>query len=194
MKFLVLFAHPQRESFQASLHQCVLEALKAAGHVVDDCDLYAEEFQPVLTRTEMEAYHDVGRNAAAVKNYVDRLRAAEGLVFVFPTWWYGMPAILRGYLDRVWLPGVCFDIIDGKTYPSLQKITSLVVVTTCGSPYWLNRFYVGDLNRKFFTRGIGRLISPKAKISWLVQYNMDKATARTKERFLSTVRKTMSKI
>jgi NAD(P)H dehydrogenase (quinone) len=194
MKFLVLFAHPQKDSFQAKLHQCVLEALGAAGHVVDDCDLYAEQFQPVLTRSEMDTYHDVSRNVDSVKDYVDRLRAAEGLVFVFPTWWYGMPAILRGYLDRVWLPGVCFDIVDGKTIPSLRKVTRLVIVTTCGSPYWLNRFYVGELNKRFFRRGIGRLISPEAKIVWLAQYNMDKATVLTKERFISTVRTALSKI
>ena len=108
MRFLVIYAHPVEESFVSALHRCVVKALREAGHEVDDCDLYAEGFQPVLTRDERRAYHDVTANRADRDG--DRAAApCEGLVLVFPTWWYGMPAMLKGYIDRVWLPGVAFS-------------------------------------------------------------------------------------
>jgi putative NADPH-quinone reductase len=72
--------------------------------VVDDRDLYADQFQPVLTLAEREVHYAVGANLAGVEGYVERLRAAEALVLCFPTWWYGMPAILKGWFDRIWLP------------------------------------------------------------------------------------------
>ena len=92
MRFLVIYAHPVKNSFQSAIHRCAVEALTGAGHDVDDCDLYAEGFQPVLTRSEREVYHDVAANTRFLSKDIERLVNADGLVFVFPTWWCGMPA------------------------------------------------------------------------------------------------------
>ncbi len=96
MRFLVIFAHPVRDSFQSALHRGVVDVLTTAGHEVDDCDLYAEDFQPALTADERRAYHSPTPQTASVAREIERLRRAEGLVLVFPTWWFGMPAILKG--------------------------------------------------------------------------------------------------
>ena len=122
---LVLFAHPCPESFSAALHEKVLTTLKARGWDVDDCDLNAEGFNPVLTTEERRAYHDEESNIAPVQSYVDRLQAADALVMVFPVWNFGYPAILKGFLDRVFLPGVSFKLVDGKVKPNLTHIRKL---------------------------------------------------------------------
>src|SRR5205085_5112672 len=122
-RFLVIYAHPVPDSYVGALRRCVTQALTQAGHEVDDCDLYAEAFDPVMSREERAVYHDVTRNRPADDTHVSRLLRAEGLVFVFPTWWYGIPAILKGYLDRVWLPGVAFEVDNGRTRPLLRHIT-----------------------------------------------------------------------
>jgi NAD(P)H dehydrogenase (quinone) len=114
MRVLVVYAHPVEGSFVAALHRCVVTTLKEAGHEVDDCDLYAEGFQPALTRDERRAYHDLDANRTIAPKEVERLKRCEGLVLVFPTWWYGMPAMLKGYIDRVWLPGVAFELKNGR--------------------------------------------------------------------------------
>src|SRR5882724_11966161 len=120
MRVLVLFAHPVETSFSAALHRQTVEALTLAGHRVDDCDLNAEGFNPVLTRQERIDYHDLSRNRAYAGPYVDRLLAAEALVLVFPVWNYGYPAILKGFVDKVFLPGVSFDLkADGGYTPTL---------------------------------------------------------------------------
>lgn len=187
MRYLVLYAHPVGDSFQSGLHRKVLEALADAGHDVDDCDLYAEGFQPLLTEQERRTYHDTGANRSAVSQDIERLLRAEGVVFVFPTWWYGMPAMLKGYIDRVWVPGVAFEVVDGRTKASLQHIVRYAVVTTYGSPWWLNRFVFGDPSRRVFMRCIRHLVSRRAKTLWLAQYGLDYIDADTRRRFLEKV-------
>src|SRR5215467_13616693 len=145
MRFLVIYAHPVKDSFVSAVHQRAVAALKGAGHEVDDCDLYAEGFQPVLSKEERRAYHDAAANRGFARRDIERLLGCQGLVLVFPAWWFGMPAILKGYFDRVWLPGVAFVLADGQTRPLLHNIIRFGVVTTCGSPWWLIKL-MGDPN------------------------------------------------
>ena len=77
MRVLVVYCHPVETSFHAALHQEVLRNLRAAGHEVDDCDLYAEGFNPVLSREERLGYHDVPGNQLPLAGYVERLQWAE---------------------------------------------------------------------------------------------------------------------
>jgi putative NADPH-quinone reductase len=100
MRVLVIYCHPVESSYNAALHSEVVAQLKTAGHEVDDCDLYAEGFNPVMSREERLGYHEVPENERPVQTYVDRLRSAEALVFCFPTWCFGLPAMLKGYFDR----------------------------------------------------------------------------------------------
>jgi NAD(P)H dehydrogenase (quinone) len=92
--------HPVEENFCAALRDIVRDTLLRNRHVVCVTDLYAEGFAPVLGREERLAYETAGANVTGVGPYVDRLRWAEGLILAFPTWWCGMPAILKGYFDR----------------------------------------------------------------------------------------------
>ncbi len=136
MRVLVLFAHPVETSFDAATHRASSRRSKAAGHEVDDCDLYAEGFSPVLTRQERLDYHDTDINRANVDSYVERVLAAEALVLVHPVWNFGYPAILKGFFDRVFLPGVSFVLKDGKVAPNLHNIRKLGAVVTYGGARW----------------------------------------------------------
>jgi NAD(P)H dehydrogenase (quinone) len=186
MRFLVIYAHPVEDSFVFALYRRAVGALTEAGHEVDECNLYLEGFQPVLTREERISYHDVSANRTFARKEIERLLDCNGLVMIFPTWWYGMPAILKGYIDRVWLPGVAFEVSGGRTWPLLQHIVRFSVVTTYGSPWWLNKL-MGDPNRRVFMRGIRHLFAPHVRTLWLAQYGMDAIDARKRERFLRQV-------
>ena len=193
MRFLVIYAHPVKESFVSALHDRVVAALRGGGHEVDDCDLYAEGFAPVLSREERIIYHDLAADRAHVSKEIERLHACNGLVLVFPTWWYGMPAILKGYIDRVWLPGVVFKLDRGRTRPILDNIERFAVVTTYGSPWWLNKL-IFDPNRSMLMRGI-RLLFPRVpRALWLAQYGMDSADAATREKFLRKVERELREL
>lgn len=188
MRVLVLYAHPDPESYVAALHGRVVEVLKGAGHVVDDCDLYREGFDPVLTLPERRAYHDTARNREGVAAYVERLEAAEGLVLVHPVWNFGFPAILKGFIDRVFLPGVSFRIENGIVQPNLTRLQLLAAVTTYGAPRW-RAMLVGDPPRRVVTRMLRHLSAPRARVHYLAHYNMNRATPRSREDFLKRVGK-----
>ena len=139
MRVHVIYAHPLAGSFAAALHARIVAALRRSGHQVDDCDLYGEGFNPVLTAAERRSYNTQSPDLAAVAPYVARLQAAEALVLCFPTWWYGMPAILKGWFDRVWARGVAFELPPGggAITPALVNIKKFAVITTYG--VWMRR-------------------------------------------------------
>jgi len=190
MRVLVVFAHPLEDSYGAALRDAVVQSLKEGGHTVDLCDLYREGFDPVLSVREQQVYRDTASNTEAVAEHVHRLKRAEGVVFVFPSWWYGMPAILKGYFDRVWLPGVAFDFGPKAIVPLLRNLRLFGVITTTGAPEWFTRFYVGNPSRKVLMRGLARLmVARRAERVWLALYGMEKASAVTRAAFIQRVRK-----
>ena len=189
MKALVLFAHPCEESLGAALHRQIVTSLGERGWEVDDCDLYAENFQPVLTAEERRGYHDVPANIEPVRDYVDRLRAAEALIFSFPVWNFGYPAILKGFLDRVLLPGVSFRLVDGQVRPNLTHIQKLAAVTTYGGTR-LRAWMAGDPPRRHFTRSLRYTTQPD-KMRYLALYDMNRATEADHKAFLARVAREM---
>jgi putative NADPH-quinone reductase len=185
MKILVLYAHPVETSFTA-LHRTIVERLIAAGHVVDDLDLYAEDFDPRLTRAERLAYHDPRGPHECVDPYVRRLLAAEALVLSFPVWNYGFPAILKGFFDRVFLPGVSFQMVDGKATPSLHNIRKVAAVTTYGGS-WFRAALMGNPPKKLIHRMLRLTVKPGAPVSYLAHYSMNLSTQESREKFMAKV-------
>ncbi|MEW9805128.1 NAD(P)H-dependent oxidoreductase [Mesorhizobium marinum] len=186
MKILVLYAHPVETSFNAALHRLIVERLTAAGHEVDDCDLYAEDFDPRLSRTERLAYHDDRCANDPVDPYVTRLLAAEGLVLSFPVWNYGFPAILKGFFDRVFLPGVSFTMVNGKATPNLHSIRKVAAVTTYGGS-WFRAALMGNPPKRIVNRVLRLTVKPGAPVSYLAHYSMNLSTPRSRDDFMAKV-------
>jgi putative NADPH-quinone reductase len=195
MRVLLIYAHPLSDSYAATLRDTVVAALRAGSHTVDLCDLYQEGFDPVLSAQERRDYRNTSENTRAVSRHVDRLRQAEGVVFVFPSWWYGMPAILKGYFDRVWVPGVAFEFGPQAIRPLLRSIRMFGVVTTTGAPMWFTRIYMGNPSRKVLMRGLARLlVAPRAERFWLAFHGMENATDAKRKAFIERVRRRISRI
>lgn len=190
MKILVLYAHPVETSFNAGLHRLVVERLTARGHVVDDLDLYAEDFDPRLSRAERLAYQDARSPSDPADAYVQRLLDAEALVLCFPVWNYGYPAILKGFLDRVFLPGVSFKLVDGKVVPSLHNIRKVVAVTTYGGS-WFRAALMGNPPKKLVNRVLRLTVKPGAPVSYLAHYSMNLSTPASREKFMAKVAASM---
>jgi NAD(P)H dehydrogenase (quinone) len=195
MRVLVIYAHPLADSFAAALHQAVLAALRQGGHEVDDCDLYAVGFDPVLSAAERESYNTPSPDLSGVAEHVARLRAAEALVLCFPTWWYGMPAILKGYFDRVWARGVAFDLPQGggTIQPCLTNIRKVAVVTTYGAPWWFIRLVLRDPVRAVLLGGLARLCGRGVKTRFLALYNIDAASRARCAGFLARVERAFAR-
>lgn len=109
MHALLVVAHPLDDSFTKAAARRIEATLLHRDIEVDVLDLYAEGFDPCLTAAERRSYFTASYDSSGVAPYVERLRRAEKLVLVFPQWWFGVPAILKGFFDRVLVPGVAFE-------------------------------------------------------------------------------------
>jgi len=192
MRVHVIHAHPVETSYNRALFNAVVEELTVQGHDVDALNLYDEEFHAVLSREERLNYHDVpGNLTPSVKPFVDRLMAAEALVFVHPVWNYGYPAILKGYFDRIYLPGVSFILEGGgdrgRLVPNLTHIKKVAFVTTYGGNRW-RTFVMGDPPRRLARRWAWATFRTKAPPKYLALYDMNNCTKPQLEGFIQKVR------
>jgi putative NADPH-quinone reductase len=196
MRLLIVYCHPDPESFNAALRDTVIAAAEGAGHEVKLIDLHAEGFDPVMGREERAGYHTPGENEAPVRAHLDRVLWAEGIVFVYPTWWYGQPAMLKGWLDRVLVPHVTFRLPNEEhgMGPGLLNIRLIGVVTTLGSPWWLWTLAIGAPGRKVLLRGIRAICNPRCRTLWLGLHGMDTTTAAERAAFLARVRRRIGAI
>jgi len=194
MLVAVVVAHPSADSYCHALASRAVAGLRAAGHDVEVLDLCAERFVVAMTPAERRAYHGdepvldpvVARHAAIVT-------AAEALVFVYPTWWSGLPAVLKGWLERVMVPGVGFrfDERTGKVRPGLGQMRHLVGISTYGSPRSYVRF-VNDNGRRIITRALRLSCGFRVRSRWLGLYAIDTSTRTERDEFAARVEREMA--
>ncbi|UYN94197.1 MAG: NAD(P)H-dependent oxidoreductase [Enhydrobacter sp.] len=196
MLIQVVHCHPLTESFDHALFGTIVETLRANRHDVVATDLYREEFQPAMTAAERRSYMGNDYDVGAFESYATTLKRIDGLILCFPHWWFSMPAMLKGWLDRVWGPGVAFTYRedDRKLVPALANIKLFGVVTSYGSPWWVVRLMAGNAGYKVLTRGMKPLCAANVRFFYLAKYNMDHTTDEARRRFLDVVRRRISRI
>ena len=192
MNVLVISAHPSSASFNAALATTVVSTISELGHVVRHRDLYAENFDPVFSA--YERLHHVGdvseklETLATLKPHVEDLRWCESIVFVYPTWWSGQPAILKGWIDRILMNEVAWVLPEGaaRIKPLLTQIRRIVVVTTHGSSKLVNALQ-GESGKRTMFRSVRLMMRRRTRCSWIAMYGLDNATDADRRRFTETV-------
>jgi NAD(P)H dehydrogenase (quinone) len=191
MRILYLYCHPLPESFHAAIKARALAALAEAGHEVDLLDLYAEKFDPVLSEEARRHYHDTSRNRAGLESYIAQLTAAETLIVQFPTWCFGVPAMLKGYLDRMIMPGVAFDISDpAQVKPLLGNIKRIVGIVTYGRPRYM-ALWMSDPPRKIVRRYLRWFTGGRARTDYHALYHLNMATLEQRTAFMDRVERAL---
>jgi putative NADPH-quinone reductase len=192
MRVLYLYCHPLPESFHAAIRARALAGLAAAQHEVDLFDLYAEKFDPVMSEAARRDYHDTSRNQAGLESYVARLRAAQALVVQFPVWSFGMPAMLKGYFDRMMMPGVAFDLSDpAHAKPLLGNLRRIAGITTYGRP-WTRAFAVGDPPRRMVKRYLPWFADGQVRVDYYALYHMNIASEAKRAAFMEKIHGAMA--
>lgn len=189
MRVLTVLAHPSAASFDAAVHAEAVSALLDSGHEVRSLDLYRAGFEARLSEAEWKTNGDVPENRKPVAAEVEDLLWAEALVLVFPTWWSGMPAALKGWLDRVFLPGVVFELADGPQRPLLTTLKVFAAITTCGAKPWQVLALFDPV--RVHLRAMRLTVAPQAKAVFMRLYAMDTVSAGERAQFLSDVRERM---
>jgi NAD(P)H dehydrogenase (quinone) len=191
MRVLYVYCHPLDDSFHAAIREEALAGLAQAGQAVDLLDLYAENFDPVLSAQRRRDYHDPAKNRANNQAYVDRLMTAEALVIQFPTWSFGPPAMLKGWFDRLFGPGIAMDLSNpAQAKPLLLHIGRITGISTYGRPR-LKAILMADPPRKIVTRYLPWFTGGNARVRYLALYHMNTASAERRGRFIATVRREM---
>jgi NAD(P)H dehydrogenase (quinone) len=196
MLIQVVHCHPLTDSYNHALFQTITAALEDNGHGVAATDLYCEHFDPVMNASERRSYYAGLYDDTAVCAHTELLRQVDGIIFCFPHWWFSMPAMLKGYFDRVWAPGVAFerDLAKGYIRPLLTHIKLFGVVTTYGSPWWITRLIAGDPGRKVLMRALKPMCGRRARSFFLAQYDLDRSTPATRAAFIARVRTQVARI
>lgn len=193
-RVLVVSAHPLTEALIPAAREAFVEGLRAAGHEVRLTDLYAEGFNPVMSAAERRTHRDPGVSPD-LERHVEDLRWCDTLALVYPTWWSAQPAIMKGWIDRVWTSGVAWELPEGanRLRPLLGNITRLVVITSHGSPKRINMLQ-GEAGKRIALRSIRVLCNWRCRTSWWALYGVDTASPATTARFVQGVRQRASRL
>jgi NAD(P)H dehydrogenase (quinone) len=188
LQCLVVAAHPVADSLCMALCESAAAALAAQGHEVVIEDLYRQGFDPRLSEAERRSHYTPHPDASEVSAAAARLIDAEALLLVFPTWWFSLPAMLKGWFDRVWVPGVAFDNRPdfGPIEPRLLKLRHTLAVTTLGSPWWVDRLVMRQPVRRVLKTALIGACAPQCRFQMLSFYKCEKVSA---ERFAGFARR-----
>jgi putative NADPH-quinone reductase len=196
MKVLVVLAHPNPDSFSHAIVDRVVSTLANREHSVSVIDLYGLDYSPALTRAELSAY-PTSEPAIdpMVIEHTRLIQECSTIVFVYPTWWSSMPAILKGWIDRTMLPGIAFSVDPQtlKLQPELTNVRRLIGITTFGGPR-LASLVVRDNGSKIVTRSLRAVCHRRCRTTWLRMFNVDSSTIAEREKFLRRVERIAQKI
>lgn len=195
MQVVIVVAHPNADSFGHAAAARAAAGARAAGHTVHLLDLYGLGVAAAMSPAEHAAYHgDTPLLDPLLVEHAALVKAADALVFVYPTWWSSLPAILKGWLERVMVPGVAFVFnAKGKVRPGLTNVRRIVGISTYGSP----RLYVKAINdngRRTLTRALRLNTGVRTRTSWLGLYAIDTATEAQREAFLQRVERKLQSL
>lgn len=186
---LLVHCHPREVSFTAAVRDAVLGRLDAAGAAWRLLELHARGFDPALSAEEHMAYLDglaPGSDRAADGA---SLAWCDTLIFTYPNWWYGLPGMLKGWLDRTLLPGVAFHLPGPRSRdiaPGLTHVVRLGAFTTGGASRWLTA-WVGAPGRRTLLRGVRLCCHPRVRTAFAAHDRMDASTPESRAAHLALV-------
>ena len=147
---LIINGHPDKQSYNYALSEAYKSGANKTNAIIDIINISELDFNPNLRfgyrqRTELEP---------DLKDAIDKIKKADHIVWVFPLWWAGLPALMKGFIDRTFLPGITFDFIDGKATPIglLKGKTSRIIITT-DTPKWYDYIVMKRPVIKQFKKG-----------------------------------------
>jgi NAD(P)H dehydrogenase (quinone) len=195
MRCLIVLAHPVTHSVSHAIAETTVDALEKNGHEYRLIDLYQSGFDPRLTISEREGYYQNFDKSMLAKE-IDDLQWAEAIVLIFPTWWFGPPAILKGWFDRVWAPSIAYDHAGdlGTIKPRLRGLRKVVAFTTLGSPWWVDYFVLRRPVRHVLKNAVLRGCAPNASLKFISLYKAERIGERAAADLMVRIRKTISSL
>lgn len=147
---LIINAHPDKQSFNYALSKSYMSGIDKKKWQVEVINLADLTFNPVL----QHGYRKRNELEPDLLDALEKIKAAKHLVWFFPMWWYGVPALLKGFIDRVFLPGIAFEYLEGKPLPKkLWKGKTAHLIITADTPRWYDWLFIGSPAINQFKKG-----------------------------------------
>lgn len=194
MRVVIVFNHPHEGSFGNAILNAVTKGLKSANQEVDLMHLDNDEFNPVMSQADLKAFVEHKPVDPQVIDYNERLEKADHLIFIFPIWWDLMPAMTKGFVDRVLTPGVVYDHHPRGfgLVPLLKKLKGVTVITTMNKPKIMYSLLIGNLIKKAMIKSVFKTMGYK-NLKW-ISYNMVKSVSQEKRvKWLTDIENRFSK-
>lgn len=188
MKVVIVFNHPFDGSFCNAILQSVTKGLKKGNHHIDLIHLDRDNFNPVMTAGDLKAFRDKKPIDPKVIEYGNRIKKADHLVFIFPIWWELMPAMTKGFVDKVIFPGLAYDYTNARNTrmkPLWDNLNGVTMITTMNTPNYLycllfgnaikkamllGTFWkIGFKNRKWISYNQVKQVSKEKRAKWLIE-------------------------
>jgi NAD(P)H dehydrogenase (quinone) len=197
MKAAIVFNHPYEGSYCAAILKAVTNGLLKAGHETDLIHLDNDGFDPVMRASDLKGFKDGIPHDPQVLKYKERLNNADQLIIIFPIWWELMPAMTKGFIDKVIFPGVAYDYDNSGRYPKMIKrwnnLNGVTVITTMNTPSIIYRLVFGNAIKKAVFNGTFWKLGFKNR-KW-ISFNMVKFVSDQKrEKWLESLEKRFEKI
>lgn len=187
MRVAIVFNHPYEGSYCNAMLAAVTKGLQKGQHEIDLIHLDKDNFNPVMNSADLKAFREKKPIDPKVIEYKARLEKADHLIFIFPIWWELMPAMTKGFIDKVIFPGVAYDYTNKKNTmmkPLFNKLKGVTVITTMNTPKWLYSllfgnaikkalilgtfFKIGYKNRKWISFNQVKSVSQEKRTKWLI--------------------------
>lgn len=195
MKVAIVYNHPYSKSFCHAILQSVRAGIGRAGHEADVINLDEEGFNPVMTAADLKAFVMQRPVDSQVLAYQERLKTADHLVFIFPIWWELMPAMTKGFIDKVIFPGLAYTQEKNRVSmkPLLTNIKSVTVISTMNTPSWLYRILFGNAIRKALMVGTFWKIGFKNR-KWINLTQVKSASPAKRKKWLRNMETLFTKL
>ena len=192
MRTLIIYAHPNDQSFCNAILATAVSACNKNGQNVRVSDLYQEHFNPVMTKEELRGIIDKKVIDKQTREYIDAIKASDHLILIFPVWWTTMPAMMKGFIDKVIFPSEIYDYNkNGHGVTGLLPNIKVTVISTMDCPSLIYKFFYGNVLKYALIKGIFKTIGVK-KVNWLNFSVVKRSTRLQRKIWLAKVRKAMS--
>ena len=188
MNVLIVFTHPNQSSFNHALLEQITAGLEESGHEVRVKDLYQENFNPILSADDLTSLHS-GEIPHTIAKEQEQLLWAEGLVFIYPLWWFDRPAMLKGWFDIVLTNGLAFEYSSEGVTGLLKHKKALVIITAGSSKKYFKDNDALQLIHRPVTDGTLSFCGIK-DVSHQIYYDIPNLSDSERADILNTTKKT----
>lgn len=188
MKTLIIYNHPYEGSYNHAILESVVKGITRAQGKYEVIDLDKEHFNPVMTSADLLGFVKHQTVDPIAISYAEKIKEADHLVFIFPIWWEMMPALTKGFIDKVIYPGLTYDYKENgiSMVSLLPKLKATTVITTMNTPKIMYKLTYGNALKKALIKGTFKKSGMK-NVNWISLNMIKMSKVEKRQKWLKNI-------